>query len=99
MCAILLPARPRAPRRARYLIPLGTPHRREVVAALSLLVLLAGLLFAQVTLGLALALHAAGKLTRWRPAWLTVPAAAGLAWILLIGPAAALAGRVNRLPS
>ena len=92
MCAILLPARPRAPRRARYLIPLGTPHRREVVAALSLLVLLAGLLFAQVTLGLALALHAAGKLTRWRPAWLTVPAAAGLAWILLIGPAAALAG-------
>jgi hypothetical protein len=92
MCAILLPARPRAPRRARYLIPLGTPHRREVVAALSLLVLLAGLLFAQVTLGLALALHAAGKLTRWRPAWLAVPAAAGLTWILIIGPAAALAG-------
>jgi hypothetical protein len=92
MSAALLPARQRVPRRARYLIPPGTPRRREITAALSLLVLLAGLLLAPVTLGLAVAFYAAGKLTRWRPAWLAVPAAAGLAWILAIGPAAALAG-------
>ena len=82
----------RAPRRARYLIPPGTPHRREALAALTLLAALVGLLFAQVTLGLAVAFHAIGKITRWRPAWLAVPAAGGVVWILAIGPAAALAG-------
>jgi hypothetical protein len=92
MSAVLLPARQRAPRRARYLIPPGTPRRREITALLSLLALLAGLLLAQITLGLTVAFYVAGKLTRWRPAWLAVPAAAGLAWILAIGPAAALAG-------
>lgn len=92
MSGVLLPARQRAPRRARYLIPLGTPRRREAVAALGLLALLAGLLLAQVTLGLAVGLHATGKLTRWRPAWLAIPAAAGMAWMLATGPAAAVAG-------
>jgi len=82
----------RAPRRARYLIPPGTPHRREALAALTLIAALAGLLFAQVTLGLAVAFHAIGKITRWRPVWLAVPAAGGLVWLLAIGPAAALAG-------
>src|SRR5215468_768366 len=82
----------RAPRRARYLIPPGTPHRREALAALTLLAALAGLLFAQVTLGLAIAFHAIGKITRWRPIWLAVPAAGGVVWVLAIGPAAALAG-------
>src|SRR5262245_15621954 len=82
----------RAPRRARYLIPPGTPHRREALAALTLIAALAGLLFAQVTLGLAVAFHAIGKITRWRPVWLAVPAACGVVWVLAIGPAAALAG-------
>jgi hypothetical protein len=92
MSAAQLPARQRAPRRARYLIPPGTPRRREVLAVLSLLALLTGLLFAQVTLGLAVAFHATGKITRWRPAWLAVAAAAGLVWILALGPGTALAG-------
>jgi hypothetical protein len=92
MPAVLLPARRRAPRRARYLIPPGTARRREITAALSLLALLAGLSLAQITLALAAAFYVAGKLTRWRPAWLAIPAAAGLAWTLIIGPAAALAG-------
>jgi hypothetical protein len=92
MPAVLLPARQRVPRRARYLIPPGTARRREIVAALSLLALLAALSLAPITLGLAFTLYATGKLTRWRPAWLAVPAAAGLAWILIIGPAATLAG-------
>jgi hypothetical protein len=92
MPAILLPARQRDPRRARYLIPPATARRREIVAVLSLLAVLAGLSIAQITLGLAVTFHVTGKLTRWRPTWLAVPAAAGLAWILIIGPAAALAG-------
>ena len=92
MPAAVPAARQRAPRRARYLIPPGTPHRREVLAALTTLAVLSGLLFAQITLGLAVAFHAIGKLTRWRPVWLAVPAACGLVWVLAIGPAAALAG-------
>jgi len=82
----------RAPRRARYLIPLGTPRRRELLAALAVLGVLAGLLFAPVTLGLAIAFYAIGKITRWRPVWLAAPAACGVVWVLAIGPAAALAG-------
>src|SRR5215472_2279418 len=46
-------AAPRRARRARYLIPLGTPGRRELLAALAVLGVLGGLLFAPVTLGLA----------------------------------------------
>lgn len=53
---------------------------------------LACLLFAQVTLGLVISFHATGKISRWRPAWLAVPAACGLIWVLAIGPAQALAG-------
>ncbi|MGE5132240.1 MAG: hypothetical protein ACM32E_04935, partial [Gemmatimonadota bacterium] len=82
----------RPPRRARYLIPRELPHRAEIVAALGVLALLAHLLFAQVTLVLAIAFHATGKLSRWRPQWLAVPAAAGLAWLLATGPGTALAG-------
>jgi hypothetical protein len=82
----------RAPRRARYLIPLDTPRRREALAVLTVLAVLTGLLFAQVTFGLAVAFYAIGKITRWRPVWLAVPAACGVVWILAIGPAAALAG-------
>src|SRR5215831_12478599 len=85
-------AAPQRARRARYLIPLGTPRRRELLAALAVLGVLGGLLFAPVTLGLAVAFHAIGKITRWRPVWLAAPAACGVVWVLAIGPAAALAG-------
>ena len=85
-------AAPQRARRARYLIPLGTPRRRELLAALAVLGVLGGLLFAPVTLGLAVAFHVIGKITRWRPVWLAVPAACGVVWVLAIGPAAALAG-------
>ena len=82
----------RAPRRARYLIPPGTPRRREILAAPTLLAVVASLLFAQVTLGLTIAFHVLGKISRWSPAWLSAPAACGLIWVLAIGPAEALAG-------
>jgi hypothetical protein len=82
----------RAPRRARYLIPMDTPGRGETVAAFGVVVLIAHLLFAQLTIVLSVALAAVGKIGRWRPLWLAVPAGAGLIWALAIGPAAALAG-------
>lgn len=54
--------------------------------------LLAHLLLAQLTLLLAVALDLAGRAARWRPLWLAGPAAAGLIWVLAIGPGRALAG-------
>jgi hypothetical protein len=80
------------PRRARHLIPTQLPRRGEVVAAFAVLVLVAHLLFAQLTFVLAVVFAAVSKTARWRLWWLAVPAAAGLAWTLAIGPRAAAAG-------
>ncbi len=62
------------------------------MAAFAVLVLLAHLLFAQLTLVLAAVFVAVSRTTRWRLWWLAAPAAAGLAWTLAIGPRAAAAG-------
>jgi hypothetical protein len=80
------------PRRARHLIPLNLPHRREVVAACAVLLVVAHLLVAQLTLLLALAFTVVGSSSRWRLWWLTGPAAAGLAWALVARPEQAAAG-------
>jgi hypothetical protein len=80
------------PRRARYLIPEGTPRRREVVAAYAVAILVAHLLLAQLTLVLAVIFVAVNKASRWRAWWLLAPAAVGLAWTLAAGPGSALAG-------
>jgi hypothetical protein len=80
------------PRRARHLIPTQLPRRGEVIAACAVLVLLAHIVFAQLTLILAVAFALVSKATRWRRWWLAVPALAGVAWTLAIGPRAALAG-------
>jgi len=80
------------PRRARHLIPLGLPHRREVMAACAAAIVVAHLLVAQLTFGLALAFTVTGSASRWRPWWLIGPAAVGLAWALAVGPAQAAAG-------
>lgn len=80
------------PRRARHLIPTQLPRRGEVIAACALLVLLAHLLFAQLTLLLAVVFTGVSRTTRWRRSWLAAPAAAGLVWMLAVGPRAALAG-------
>jgi hypothetical protein len=50
------------------------------------------LVFAQLTLVLAIAAYLTGKATRWRPSWLLGPAIAGAAWTLAVGPGAAVAG-------
>ena len=80
------------PRRARHLIPIDLPHRREAMAACAVLILLVQLLLAQLTLGLAVAFAVIGTASRWRLWWLTGPAAAGLAWALVVGPGHAAAG-------
>ena len=80
------------PRRARYLVPMGLPRRDEVLAVCVVAVVLAHVLFAQLTILLAAAFYLITRATRWRLSWLMVPAAAGLAWTAAIGPRAAAAG-------
>jgi hypothetical protein len=80
------------PRRARHLIPMDLPHRGQVMGVSGVLILLAHLLLAQLTLGLALVFAVTGRVSRWRLWWLTAPAAAGFAWALVIGPGSAAAG-------
>jgi hypothetical protein len=82
----------REPRRARYLIPRDLPRRGEVIAALTLLAFVAHLLFAQLTMLLAIAFQVMSRVSRWRPQWLAGPAATGLVWVLAIGPGTAWAG-------
>jgi hypothetical protein len=92
MPAEVVPGAGAMPRRARHLIPTQLPRRGEVVAAFAVLVLLAHLLFAQLTFVLTVVFAAVSKTSRWRLWWLAVPAAAGLGWTLAIGPRAAAAG-------
>ena len=80
------------PRRARHLIPTQLPRRGEAIAACAVLVLLVHLLFAQLTLVLAVVFTGVRKASRWRLWWLAVPAVAGVAWTLAIGPRTAAAG-------
>ena len=82
----------RSPRRARYLVPLGTPHRSEVLAAAAVAAVVAGVLFAPLTFIFAAAFDVVSKATWWRPLWLAVPAGCGVVWALAIGPATAAAG-------
>ncbi len=73
------------PRPGRYLIPGDVPRRGELIAACAVLAVVAHLLFAQLTLILAVAFVIITRLSRWRPGWLAVPAAVGLIWVLAIG--------------
>jgi hypothetical protein len=92
MHAIIPRAPQRPPRRARYLVPLGTPRRGEVLAAVAAAGVVAGVLFAPLTLILAAAVHAVSKVSRWRPLWLWAPAACGIVWVLAAGPGEAASG-------
>jgi hypothetical protein len=86
----LPPGRP--PRRARYLVPLGTPHRAEILAAVAIVAAAAAALFAPLTLLLSVIFYAVSRISRWRPVWLAVPACCGALWLLAVGPGAAVAG-------
>lgn len=91
MPAALSSAADRPLRRARHLIPLGLPRRRELLAALATGAVLGQLALAPLTLVLAVLLWAAGRISRWRASWLAVPAGLGAAWTLTAGPARAAA--------
>jgi hypothetical protein len=67
-------------------------RRGELAAAAAVALLLVHLLFAQLTLVLAVTLWLIDRLVRWRPEWLAVPAAVGVIWALAIGPGQAAAG-------
>ena len=62
------------------------------MAACAVLLLVAHLLLAQLTLVLALSFMLTGRVSRWRLGWLVAPAAAGLIWALALGPGRAAAG-------
>jgi hypothetical protein len=71
----------------------GTASRQANLGAAALLAaVLTQLLLAQLTLALAACLVLAGRLVRWRPIWLAVPAAVGLALVLSVGPGRSVAG-------
>jgi hypothetical protein len=75
----------KAPRRARYLIPTQLPRRGELVAACAVVLLLAHLVFAQLTFVFAVVFVCVSRMSRWRLSWLAAPAAAGVVWTLAIG--------------
>jgi hypothetical protein len=73
----------------RYLVPRDTPYYAQLAAALAVAVLVAHLLLAQLTLLLAVVMYVTGRVSRWRPQWLAVPAGLGAVWTLAIGPSQA----------
>ena len=72
MPADTVTAAERVPRPGRYLIPGDTPRRGELLAVCAVLAVAAHLLFAQLTLVLAVVFVAVTRLSRWRPQWLAV---------------------------
>ena len=80
------------PRRARYLVPRGLPRRDEILAVCLVFAVLAHVLFAQLTIILAVVFYLITRVTRWHLSWLAVPAAVGLVWTAAIGSRAAIAG-------
>ncbi len=65
---------------------------RDLVAGLAVAALLGQLVFAQATLLIVIGCLIVGRISRWRPLWLALPAAAGLGWTLAIGLRPALTG-------
>ncbi len=77
---------------SRRFAPRSAGPRRDLAAGLAVVLLLAQLAFAQFTLALAICFLLISRLSRWRPHWLLLPAAAGLGWLLSAGPAHSLDG-------
>src|ERR1700733_6570762 len=80
------------PRRARYLVPKGVPRRGEFLTACVVVAVLAHVLFAQLTIVLAVVFGLTTRATRWRLSWLLVPVLPGGGGRLGAGPRAAVAG-------
>ena len=82
----------KTPGRARYLVPKDLPRRGQILAACIVLTVLAHVLFAQLTLALAVVFTLTAKVTRWRRSWLLVPVIVAAGWTLAVGLRAAVAG-------
>ena len=67
-------------------------QRADLTTTVAVVAFLTQLIFAQVTLVLVICLVIVGRVSRWRPLWLAVPATAGAAWLLAIGVRPAAAG-------
>jgi hypothetical protein len=80
------------PRRARYLVPKGLPRRGEILAACVVVAVVGHVLFAQLTLALAVVFALTTRATRWRLSWLLVPVVIGAVWTLAVGLRPAAAG-------
>lgn len=81
-------------RRLAYLGPHGQA-RADLAGVAAIVALLAQLLFAQLTLLVTGCLLVTDRAARWRPAWLAVPAACGLAWALSVGTRHAVTGYLS----
>src|ERR1022692_1097400 len=77
---------------ARFRLAHRASTRTELAAGAAVAALLAQVLLAQLTLALLICFVVIGRLFRWRPLWLAVPAAVGLSWVLTIGLRPAIGG-------
>src|SRR5580692_3929793 len=82
----------RTPGRSPQVAPRDAPHHGELIAVIALVLLLAHLLLAQLTLLLTAAMYVIDRIARWRPEWLMAPVGIGLIWSLAIGPSRAVSG-------
>lgn len=67
-------------------------RRKDLAAGAAVFLVLAQLLFAQLTIAITGCLLIVGRVGRWRLTWLAWPAVAGIAWVLADGAAPSLAG-------
>ncbi len=70
---------------ARNAVGPDPARRADLTAALAVALVVVLLLAAQLTLALSICFVIAGRVSRWRPSWLAVPAVSGIAWVLAIG--------------
>jgi hypothetical protein len=66
-------------------------HRGELAAVLGTIALIAELLLVPLAVPASLVLVAAGRVSRWRLAWLFLPLLAGTGWLAAAGPRWAVA--------
>src|SRR5262249_52532899 len=64
--------------------PAASFPRRELAAGLAAVAIAAQLALAPVTLLIAAVLALVGRISRWRPAWLLLPAVAGACWLAAV---------------
>jgi hypothetical protein len=85
-------AEARISERLPRLSPRDLSPRRDLAAGLAVTAVLVQVLLAQVTLALVICFLITGRISRWRPLWLVLPAVTGLGWLLASGIRPGIAG-------